>query len=203
VIENLPAPALAVQALFGERADVVLASTRLEPQATLASGYRFGFETVEPPHTAEELWPFFCNANNLEEITPPFLAFRVLGMSTPGIGAGTRIDYRLRLNGIPVAWRSRIEDWEPPRRFVDLQERGPYALWHHTHEFVPLAGGTLMRDTVRYRLPAGWLGALAGGPRVDTDVGRIFDYRARMIDARFGTRGAGTDTGAGAGAGAG
>lgn len=225
VLENLPAPAPAVRALFGERADVVLASQRVEPQAALASGYRFAFETVEPaldallaplrggqrlqvweqwlPHTAEELWPFFCNANNLEEITPPFLAFRVLGMSTPGIGAGTRIDYQLRLNGIPIAWRSRIEDWEPPRRFVDLQERGPYALWHHTHEFVPLAGGTLMRDTVRYRLPAGWLGALAGGPRVDADVGRIFDYRARMIDARFGTRGAGTDTGAGTGAGAG
>ncbi len=211
VIENLPAPSLAIQALFGERAAVVLGSTRLEPQATQASGFRFRFETVEPalddllaplrdgirlgvweqwlPHAAEEAWPFFCDANNLEDITPPFLAFRVLGTSTPVIGAGTLIDYRLKLNGIPIAWQTRIDTWDPPRRFIDLQAKGPYALWHHTHDFIPMAGGTLMRDTVRYRLPAGWLGALAGGGKVAGDVERIFDYRSRKIDERFGARG--------------
>jgi hypothetical protein len=208
VIENLPVPNLAIQALFGERAAVVLGSTRLEPLATQASGFRFRFETVEQaledllaplrggvrlrvweqwlPHAAEDIWPFFCDANNLEDITPPFLAFRVLGMSTPVIGAGTLIDYRLRLNGIPIAWQTRIDTWDPPRRFIDLQAKGPYALWHHTHEFIPMGGGTLMRDTVRYRLPAGWLGALAGGIKVAADVERIFDFRAHKIDERFG-----------------
>jgi hypothetical protein len=208
VIENLPVPNLAIQALFGERAAVVLGSTRLEPLATQASGFRFRFETVEQaledllaplrggvrlrvweqwlPHAAEDIWPFFCDANNLEDIMPPFLAFRVLGMSTPVIGAGTLIDYRLRLNGIPIAWQTRIDTWDPPRRFIDLQAKGPYALWHHTHEFIPMGGGTLMRDTVRYRLPAGWLGALAGGIKVAADVERIFDFRAHRIDERFG-----------------
>ena len=76
---------------------------------------------------------------------------------------------------------------DPPRRFVDLQARGPYALWHHTHDFEPLGGGTVMRDTVRYRLPAGWLGSVAGGRLVGSWVERIFDYRARRIDERFGT----------------
>ena len=211
VFENLPAPHLAIQALFGERGAIVLGSTRLEPQATQASGFRFRFETVESaledllaplrggvrlgvweqwlPHAAEDIWPFFCDAHNLEDITPPFLSFRVLGMSTPQIGAGTLIDYRLKLNGIPFAWQTRIETWDPPRRFVDLQVKGPYALWHHTHDFIPLAGGTLMRDTVRYRLPAGWLGALASGPKVAGDVERIFDFRSRKIDERFGARG--------------
>jgi uncharacterized protein len=208
VIENLPAPAIAIQALFGERAAIVLGSTRLLPLATLASGYRFRFEAIEPaldellaplrggvhervweqwlPRAAGDLWPFFCDANNLEDITPPFLAFRVLGISTPAIGAGTLIDYRLRLNGVPLAWQTRIDTWDPPRRFVDRQVKGPYALWHHAHDFIALAGGTLMRDTVRYRLPAGWLGTLAGGPKVARDVERIFEYRARNIDERFG-----------------
>lgn len=210
VIENLPVPNLAIQALFGERAAVVLGSTRLEPLATQASGFRFRFETVEQaledllaperggirlrvweqwlPHAAQDIWPFFCDANNLEDITPPFLAFRVLGMSTPVIGAGTLIDYRLRLSGIPIAWQTRIDTWDPPRRFIDLQAKGPYALWHHTHDFIPMGAGTLMRDTVRYRLPAGWIGALAGGIKVAADVERIFDYRARKIDERFGAR---------------
>lgn len=208
VRENLPVPCAALRALYGERADVVLASTRLLPTATRASGFDFHFETVEHaladlltplrdgvhqrvweqwlPHPAEAVWPFFGDARNLEAITPPFLGFEVLRQSTPEIGAGTLIDYRLKLNGLPFRWQTRIESWAPPRRFVDLQARGPYALWHHSHDFLPLAGGTLMRDTVRYQLPAGWLGQLAGGPKVSADVERIFDYRALKVDERFG-----------------
>jgi ligand-binding SRPBCC domain-containing protein len=208
VIENLPAPSLAIHALFGERAAIVLGSTRLEPLATQASGFRFRFEAVEPaldellaplrggvrvgvweqwlPHAAQDVWPFFCDVNNLEEITPPLLSFRVLGQSTPVIGTGTLIDYRLKLNRIPIRWQTRIDTWDPPHRFVDLQAKGPYSLWHHTHDFIPMGTGTLMRDTVRYRPPAGWLGALAGGSKVASDVERIFDYRSRKIDERFG-----------------
>lgn len=208
VIENAPAPELAVKLMFGEKAEIVLGSTRLEPAAALACGYRFRFESVEQaladllsplqggtylrvweqwlPQAAQTLWPFFCDAHNLETITPPFLHFRVLGQSSRGIGEGTAIDYRLRLDGVPMRWQSRIEAWNPPRSFVDTQVRGPYRLWHHTHEFEPLGAGTLMRDTVRYRLPAGWLGTLAAGRRVAGYVERIFDFRARRIDEIFG-----------------
>jgi hypothetical protein len=208
VIENLPAPALALRAVLGERADIVLGSTRLEPLAARAAGMHWRFETIEQalddllaplskgvrlrvweqwlPREPHEVWPFFCDVNNLEDITPPFLAFRVQRLSTPQIFHGTLIDYRLRLKGIPFGWQTRIDEWDPPHRFVDLQARGPFALWHHTHEFVPLAGGTLMRDTVRYRLPAGWPADLAAGRMVDSDVERIFEFRAHKIDQRFG-----------------
>jgi hypothetical protein len=208
VIENLPVPPQAIYLLFGERSEIVLGSTRLEPVATLASGFRFRFESVEEaladllspllggtwlrvweqwvPQTADTLWPFFCDARNLEAITPPFLNFRVLGQSSGEIGAGTLIDYRLRLDGIPIRWQSRIEGWDPPKSFADAQVKGPYRLWHHTHDFVPLGAGTLMRDTVRYQLPAGWLGTLAAGRKVAGYVERIFDFRARRIDELFG-----------------
>ncbi len=208
VIENLPVPPIVIRTLYGERAEIVLGSTRIEPLGTRTSGFQFHFDTVERalddllaplhggtwqrtweqwlPHPAETVWPFFGEVNNLEEITPPFLAFRVLGTSTPEIGAGTLIDYRLKLNGIPIGWQTRIDAWDPPRRFVDLQAKGPYSLWHHTHDFIPMGAGTLMRDTVRYRLPGGWAGAAAAGWKVRSDVERIFDYRSRKIDERFG-----------------
>lgn len=208
VAENLPVPRAALQALYGERAALVLDSTRLLPRATQASGFEWRFPTLESaladlvgplrggvsqrcweqwlPCTPEALWPFFCDARNLEAITPSFLGFNVLKVSTPEIGDGTLIDYRLRLQGIPFGWRTRIESWDPPRRFVDTQLKGPYALWHHTHDFLPLAGGTLMRDTVRWRLPVGWLGRAVAGHTVQATVARIFAYRAEQIDLRFG-----------------
>ncbi len=98
---------------------------------------------------------------------------------------GALIEYRLRLHGVPVSWLTRIEEWEPGERFVDAQLPGPYQLWHHTHEFEPDgAGGTLMRDTVRYALPLGPLGELARRLFVARDLEAIFDFRAERVAAR-------------------
>jgi ligand-binding SRPBCC domain-containing protein len=144
------------------------------------------------PRAPEEIWPYFCDERNLEELTPEFLNFRVLRKSTREIGEGTLIDYRLKLNGIPMGWQSRIENWEPPRRFVDTQLKGPYAYWHHAHEFIPLGSGTLMRDVVRYRLPFGWLGSVAAGWKVEAQVDRIFSFRLTRIAERFASRPAGS-----------
>ena len=134
------------------------------------------------PRPPDEAFAFFADAFNLEAITPPWLGFRVI---TPGpieMSAGTLIEYRLRLHGVPVRWLTRIEEWEPPRRFVDVQVRGPYRHWRHTHSFEPAEdGGTVMRDEVRYALPLGRLGSLAGTLFVRRDLERIFDYRRDAV----------------------
>lgn len=137
------------------------------------------------PHPVESVFPFFADAYNLEKITPPFLRFRVLGTSTASVGEGTLIDYRLRLRGIPFRWQSRIESWEPGVRFVDRQVRGPYSLWHHTHEFGARDGGTIVRDRVLYRVPFGILGYLVAGALVARDVRDIFAFRRAKIREIF------------------
>ena len=210
VLENAPAPALAIRMLYGEMGGIVLESAKIEPRRTLASGFRYRFESIDGafddlltplqgstrekvseqwvPHPPEHIWPYFCDERNLEELTPEFLNFKVLRKSTRDIGEGTLIDYRLKLNGIPMGWQSRIENWEPGRRFVDTQVKGPYSYWRHVHEFIPLANGTLMRDVVRYRLPFGWLGSTVAGWKVESQVDQIFSYRAARIAERFGHR---------------
>ena len=96
--------------------------------------------------------------------------------------SATFIQYRLRVHGVPVRWDTLIQAWEPPRRFVDVQVRGPYRLWHHTHELSALDDGrTLMRDTVRYALGFGALGALAHRLIVRRDLEAIFAYRAQRV----------------------
>jgi ligand-binding SRPBCC domain-containing protein len=112
------------------------------------------------------------------------LRFAVVTPAPIAMGVGTFIQYRLRLHGVPMRWDTLIQAWEPPRRFVDVQVRGPYRLWHHTHELAPLDDGrTLMRDTVRYDLGFGALGALAHRAIVRRDLEAIFAYRTERVPA--------------------
>ncbi|MFM1768209.1 MAG: hypothetical protein RJA22_738 [Verrucomicrobiota bacterium] len=96
--------------------------------------------------------------------------------------AGTLIDYRIRIHGFPIRWRTEIQDWSPPHQFVDVQLRGPYLLWHHTHTFEARDGWTLCREVVRYR-PFG--GALIHRLFVRRDVERIFAFRRDRLAALF------------------
>ena len=138
------------------------------------------------PASPDEVFPFFAEARNLEAITPPWLQFGIVPPGPGDMRVGTLIEYRLRLHGVPVAWLTRIEEWVPGERFVDQQLRGPYALWHHTHEFeADGEGGTLMRDTVRYALPYGPLGEIARRLFVARDLAAIFDFRSERVWAAF------------------
>lgn len=132
------------------------------------------------PHPVDEVFPFFADARNLERLTPPLLRFEVLTPGAIEMRAGTLIEYRLRLHGVAVGWQTRIEEWEPGARFVDVQLAGPYRLWHHTHTFEPVSSGTLMRDTVRYALPAWPVGEVAQ-PLVRRDLAGSFDFRRDTV----------------------
>jgi ligand-binding SRPBCC domain-containing protein len=137
------------------------------------------------PVGVDEAFAFFGDALNLQRITPAWLHFRVVTPGPIAMAPGTLIEYRLRLHGLPLRWLTRIEAWEPGVRFVDVQLRGPYALWHHTHEFEPRGAGTLMRDRVRYALPLGPLGRAAHAVLVRRDLERIFAFRHATVAAHF------------------
>src|SRR4051812_27914914 len=89
----------------------------------------------------ETTWRFFSTAMNLPLITPPWLHFRIAMPEPILIQEDANLDYTIRWLGLPMRWRTTITDWDAPRRFVDVQTRGPYALWRHEHVFEPLAGG--------------------------------------------------------------
>lgn len=127
----------------------------------------------------DEVFGFFSEARNLETITPSWLQFEVLTPAPIEMRPGTLIDYRIRVHGIPFRWRTEIALWEPPHRFVDVQLRGPYKLWHHTHTFEERDDGTLCTDLVRYH-PRG--GALLNWLFVRRDVERIFRYRQQRME---------------------
>ena len=135
------------------------------------------------PRQPEEIFHFYADAFNLERLTPPWLRFHVVTPPPITMRAGVEIEYRLRLKGIPLSWRSRITAWEPPHRFVDEQLNGPYRRWVHEHTFEPREEGTLVRDLVQYDMLGGWL---ADRLIVRRDLQRIFAYRQQRLAEIFG-----------------
>lgn len=138
------------------------------------------------PRPVEEVFAFFSDARNLAELTPPWLAFRMLTAGPVQIAAGTRLRYRLGWHGVPVSWTTEIRRWDPPFEFADVQLTGPYRLWHHTHRFEARNGGTRMIDVVRYSLPFGIVGRAVHALKVRRDIEQIFDYRFQRIGELFG-----------------
>jgi ligand-binding SRPBCC domain-containing protein len=135
------------------------------------------------PQPRHEVFAFFSDAANLDAITPPWLNFRTITPDPTEMHCGTMLDYKLRIHGFPIRWRSQITAWEPPVRFVDEQVRGPYRLWIHEHIFVERDGGTLVCDRVQYAVPFDWL---THSLLVRPDVERIFRYRSDLLRRRFG-----------------
>lgn len=133
-----------------------------------------------------EVFAFFSDPANLEALTPPWLNFEVLTARPLPQGEGALFEYRLRVRGLPLRWRTLIEAFVPNERFVDRQIAGPYALWLHTHRFEDLpGGGTRMTDTVRYRVGWGLVGRIVTALWVRRDVATIFAYRTQVLAARF------------------
>jgi uncharacterized protein len=203
----LPVPAILLKCLGGV-SSMFLDSQRVSSKRAEAAGFHFEFRQLDHalkdvldfqmrpgvfeifqaqwvPKPIDEMFQFFCNENNLETLTPEMLNFKVIGKNTDQIKEGTLIDYRLKIRGVPARWRTKITMWQPGVKFVDIQIKGPYTLWHHTHEFTSLGEGTLMTDRVLYKPPF-WPGSFFVMPMLRADVRAIFAFRRKAIIKLFG-----------------
>ena len=129
----------------------------------------------------DEVFAFFAEAENLERLTPPWLNFTILTPRPIEMHEGLELDYRIRLHGLPIPWRTRIDEWVPGVSFVDRQLLGPYRWWRHEHRFEQVPGGTRVMDRVQYAARAGW----GSNWLVRRDLERIFAYRREAMRTIF------------------
>ena len=137
--------------------------------------------SMSVPVSLREAFEFFENPGNLARITPPWLNFRITSPQPIHMRKGAEIDYQIRWLGLPLNWKTVITEYEPPFFFVDRQKSGPYAYWHHRHDFKPTEYGALVSDKVDYALPLGPLGSLAHRLAVGRQLEEIFDYRQKTL----------------------
>ena len=134
-----------------------------------------------------QVFDFFAAAENLARVTPAKLGFEFVEPPPDRFDVGVEVHYRIHINGIPVNWISRIIEWDPPRRFADLQIKGPYHRWTHTHIFDPDGDSrTIIRDRVQYEVPLGPLGEVARLLFVERQLKAIFDFRAQAFGEALG-----------------
>ena len=161
----------------GKNASNATASARYELRATTLVDAPLG-----------DTFAFFSRAENLGLITPASMQF-ALTSPAPSIAEGSTMEYRMRVGPAMIRWRSRIAVWEPGRRFVDVQETGPYRLWWHEHAFRADGARTVMEDRILYAPPLGAIGRFANRVFVAPALTRIFQYRGDVIRLRFGEAG--------------
>jgi ligand-binding SRPBCC domain-containing protein len=144
--------------------------------------------TQKLPVSVNEIWKFVSSPVNLKEITPPHMGFKITSISSDGeMYAGMIISYKVSpLPGIKLNWVTEITNVKKGVYFVDEQRVGPYSMWHHEHRLEPIDGGVLMTDIVTYQPPFGIFGALANGLFIKKQLQRIFDYRFKALEKRFG-----------------
>lgn len=140
--------------------------------------------TVDAP--VDQVFRFFSSTGNLGAMTPPALDFEIVERPE-SLGPGAHIDYRLKVAGVPLKWRTSIEEFDPDAGFVDDQESGPYRCWWHEHRFEAKGEKTEMVDRVRYDIPLGPIGSLVHELFVKPMLSRIFAYRADVTKLRFRT----------------
>lgn len=140
-------------------------------------------QRIEAP--LDDVFAFFSEPANLARITPPWLRFRIHGRPPKSIAPGTRIEYRIRWTVLTLRWVTRITAFTPPSGFQDVQEKGPYRTWIHTHAFEPDGTGVVIRDRVEYALPFGPLGRLVHALFVRRQLDAIFAFRRRAVEEIF------------------
>jgi ligand-binding SRPBCC domain-containing protein len=129
---------------------------------------------------------FFCKAQNLGLITPSWMRFAMTSEPPTEIGEGSELNYRIGLGPVPMRWKTIIRHWSPPHSFIDMQARGPYALWWHEHRLEAVGDETEMVDRVYYAPPLGPLGRLAHRLLIAPMLRAIFAYRATATQRLFG-----------------
>lgn len=125
-----------------------------------------------------EVAVFHDDPVSLIAITPPPVRVTIERFDRP-VRAGSRVIFRLGVGPIGVRWDGLIAEYVDQKYFCDVQTKGPFGAWSHTHSFTAEADGTRVTDRVEYEPPLGLLGKLFDPIVVKPALAFLFNYRKK------------------------
>lgn len=134
------------------------------------------------------VFSFFEKPENLGDLTPDWLKFKILSPSPLTMEVGSRFAYKIKLGPIPMKWLTNISQYDPPNMFCDEQLKGPYKKWVHTHTFKEDGDKTLITDKIEYDLYGGPLKYIVNELFIKHSVRKIFDFREKTINSILGKK---------------
>lgn len=134
-----------------------------------------------------EAWDYFSSPSNLSKITPPKMGFNITSKVDRKAYQGQIITYKVSpVSFVKTNWVTEITAVKEQEYFIDEQRFGPYSMWHHEHFFETLPNGnTRMKDKISYKIPFGFLGAIAQNLFIKKQLQSIFEYREEVLDTIF------------------
>jgi len=139
------------------------------------SVYERSFKVNAP---LSEVAAFHDDPVSLVAITPPPARVTIERFDRP-VHAGSRVIFRLGVGPIGVTWDGIIAEYVEHSYFRDVQTKGPFGAWSHTHSFVAEADGTRVNDRVEYEPPFGLIGKLLNPILVRPSLAFMFKHREK------------------------
>ena len=131
----------------------------------------------------EEIWSFFTNPKNLNQLTPSDMNFKILSGNSDDFYEGKIISYSVNpFKFYNIKWVTEITKIKKNDFFIDEQRFGPYKMWHHEHHFIKNNDNTTtIYDKVIYKLPYGIIGKLSHKLFIKKRLLEIFNFRKKTI----------------------
>lgn len=130
------------------------------------------------PVSAQEAFDWHDREGAIERLNPPWDPVEVVS-KRGGIKVGGEVT--LKVGPLKQVWRARHIDYQAGRSFTDIQVKGPFASWHHTHRMDAKTPSTcILSDEIEYQLPLAPLGEILGKTWVENKMARLFAYRHRL-----------------------
>lgn len=137
--------------------------------------------STELDHPVGEVFAWHERPGAFERLTPPWEDVRVREREG-GIQPGGRVVLEVRKRPVTFTWELQHTALEENRLFVDEQVSGPFASWRHEHRFEPIDEGRCrVEDVVDWEPPLGSLGRAFGTGIVESNLLRLFRFRARRL----------------------
>jgi ligand-binding SRPBCC domain-containing protein len=125
----------------------------------------------------ERVFAFHEQSDVLSRLIPPWESARVIqAAKISEVDTQAIVETKI-LGPISMRWVALHTMYDPPRKFEDIQIKGPFRSWRHQHIVEPHVDGAILRDEIDYEPPLGFIGRAVAPLLVQKRLQKLFDYR--------------------------